>query len=114
MKGYPMKTTFAFAVGGPQCQSAQNSQNAQATNAPPPSSSEPAANQNPSAAPAPTSPAEAAAQLGNKLAGLFKKNSEQRAGGCKRAERQRQRRRHAGRGRRQPAPADGLIPDHHA
>ena len=69
MKGYPMKTTFSFAVGGPQC---QNAQNGQAANAPPPSSNDTSADQNASAPP-PTSPSEAAAQIGNKLAGFFKK-----------------------------------------
>ena len=72
MKGYPMKTTFSFAVGGPQC---QNAQNGQASNAPPPSSNDASANQNASSPPPPTNPADAAAQLGNKLAGFFKKNS---------------------------------------
>jgi hypothetical protein len=72
MKGYPMKTTFSFAVGGPQCQTAQNGQ---ASNPPPPSSNDASANQNASSPPPPTNATDAAAQISNKLAGFFKKNS---------------------------------------
>jgi len=75
MKGYPMKTTFSFAVGGPQCQNAQNAQSGQAASAPPPSSNDNSGNQSSSSPPPPSNPVDAAAQLGNKLAGLFKKNS---------------------------------------
>jgi hypothetical protein len=64
MKGYPLKTTFAFAVGGPQCQSAP------AAGASPASSGDSTAN------PPAASPATAAGQLGEKIAGLFHKKSD--------------------------------------
>jgi hypothetical protein len=64
MKGYPLKTTFAFAVGGPQCQSAP------AANASTASPGDSTAN------PPPASPATAAGQLGDKIAGLFHKKSD--------------------------------------
>jgi hypothetical protein len=64
MKGYPIKTTFAFAVGGPQCQSAP------AANGSTASAGDSSAN------PPPATPATAAGQLGEKLAGLFHKKSD--------------------------------------
>ena len=64
MKGYPIKTTFAFAVGGPQCQSAP------AANQSTPSSGDSTAN------PPPATPTTAAGQIGEKLAGLFHKKSD--------------------------------------
>jgi hypothetical protein len=63
MKGYPVKTTFAFAVGGPQCQSAQASNSSTA------SSSDTTGSQ-------PTNPAAMAGQIGGKIAGLFHKKSD--------------------------------------
>jgi hypothetical protein len=59
VKGYPIKTSFAFAVGGPQCQGAQPSGSADA-----------------SGADSAKSPAALAGQLGGKLAGLFHKKSD--------------------------------------
>jgi len=67
MKGYPLKTTFAFAVGGPQCQSAP------AANASTASPGDSTVN------PPPASPDTAAGQLGEKLAGLFHKKSDSAA-----------------------------------
>ena len=71
MKGYPVKTTFAFAVGGPQCQSTQQS------NAPAPNASDSTASL-PTSQPAsePTNPADVAAQISGKLSGLFHKKSD--------------------------------------
>jgi len=63
MKGYPLKTTFAFAVGGPQCQSA-------------PAATSTASPGDSTANPPPASPDTAAAQLGDKIAGLFHKKSD--------------------------------------
>jgi hypothetical protein len=67
IKGYPVKTSFAFAIGGPQCQSQnQNqSQNAQASDSSASSTSS-----------APTNPADVAGKIGDKLAGLFHKKSD--------------------------------------
>jgi hypothetical protein len=63
MKGYPIKTTFAFAVGGPQCQSTQQSNSSTASTADNSQSQ-------------PTSPAAVAGQIGGKIAGLFHKKSD--------------------------------------
>lgn len=63
MKGYPVKTTFAFAVGGPQCKNAQASNSS-------------ASNSSDSSASEPTSPAAVAGQIGGKIAGLFHKKSD--------------------------------------
>ena len=60
IKGYPIKTTFAFAVGGPQCQSAQTSNSTTAA-------------ADTSAPSQPAGPAAAVGQIGDKLAGLFHK-----------------------------------------
>jgi hypothetical protein len=67
MKGYPVKTTFAFAVGGPQCQSAQQQQS---------SSSPPPASSGDSTQSPPTNPAAVAAQISGKISGLFHKKSD--------------------------------------
>jgi hypothetical protein len=79
MKGYPMKTSFSLAIGGPQCKSTQNTQSsAQGSPSSSPSgqsSGDASANQNSGSSAPPTSPGEAAAQIGNKLAGFFKKNA---------------------------------------
>jgi hypothetical protein len=64
MKGYPVKTTFAFAVGGPQCKNAQQSD--ASTTA---SSSDNTQSQ-------PTNPAAVAAEIGSKISGLFHKKSD--------------------------------------
>jgi hypothetical protein len=64
MKGYPIKTTFAFAVGGPQCQSAPA---ANASTASPADST---------ASPPPATPSTAVGQIGEKLSGLFHKKSD--------------------------------------
>jgi len=69
MKGYPVKTTFAFAVGGPQCQ------NAPAANASTASPST-ASSGDSTANPPPATPATAVGQLGEKFAGLFHKKSD--------------------------------------
>jgi hypothetical protein len=61
VKGYPVKTSFAFAVGGAQCQSAQSSSSGSAD-----------ATSGDSA----KSPAALAGQIGGKLAGLFHKKSD--------------------------------------
>jgi hypothetical protein len=63
MKGYPVKTTFAFAVGGPQCKNAQQSDSSTT------SSSDNTQSQ-------PTNPAAVAAQIGGKISGLFHKKSD--------------------------------------
>jgi hypothetical protein len=63
MKGYPVKTTFAFAVGGPQCQSAQTSNSS-------------TSNSSDSSASQPTNPAALAGQISGKIAGLFHKKSD--------------------------------------
>jgi hypothetical protein len=63
MKGYPVKTSFAFAVGGPQCQTQNQSQNTQSSDSTASTST-------------PTSPADVAGQIGGKLAGLFHKKSD--------------------------------------
>jgi hypothetical protein len=62
MKGYPVKTTFAFAVGGPECKSAQQSNSSTA------SSSDTTSQ--------PTNPAAMAGQISGKIAGLFHKKTE--------------------------------------
>jgi hypothetical protein len=69
MKGYPVKTTFAFAVGGPQCKNtnAQQSDSSSTTTTTTASDS----TQSP-----PTNPAAVAAQIGDKLSGLFHKKSD--------------------------------------
>jgi hypothetical protein len=69
MKGYPVKTSFAFAIGGPQCKS-NNSQSADST-----ANSGSNSNSN-SGDGTPTSPAAMAGQLGGKLAGMFHKKSD--------------------------------------
>jgi hypothetical protein len=75
MKGYPVKTSFSLAIGGPQCKSTQNNgQGTQASNSSQ-GSSDASANQSSGSSTPPTSPADAAAQIGNKLAGFFKKNA---------------------------------------
>jgi hypothetical protein len=63
LKGYPLKTTFAFAVGGPQCQSAQASNSSTA------SPSDSSASQS-------SSPAATVGQIGDKIAGFFHKKSD--------------------------------------
>jgi hypothetical protein len=65
MKGYPVKTTFAFAVGGPQCKNT----NAQQSDAATTTSSDSTPSQ-------PTNPAAVAAQIGDKISGLFHKKSD--------------------------------------
>jgi hypothetical protein len=67
IKGYPVKTSFAFAIGGPQCQSQNQSQsqNAQASDSSASSTSS-----------TPTNPADVAGKIGDKLAGLFHKKSD--------------------------------------
>jgi hypothetical protein len=67
MKGYPVKTSFAFAIGGPQCKS-NNSQSSDST-------ANSGSNSN-SGDSTPTSPAAMAGQLGGKLAGMFHKKSD--------------------------------------
>ncbi|HSY07116.1 MAG TPA: hypothetical protein VK820_01110 [Steroidobacteraceae bacterium] len=67
MKGYPVKTTFAFAVGGPQCQSTQQA-NAPASSASDSTGSQPTS--------PPANPADVAAQISGKLSGLFHKKSD--------------------------------------
>jgi hypothetical protein len=69
MKGYPVKTSFAFAIGGPQCKS-NNSQSSDST-----ANSGSNSNSN-SGDSTPTSPAAMAGQLGGKLAGMFHKKSD--------------------------------------
>jgi hypothetical protein len=75
MKGYPMKTSFSLAIGGPQCKSTQDSQSSPSSASSGQSSADASANQNSGSSAPPTSPGEAAAQIGNKLAGFFKKNA---------------------------------------
>jgi hypothetical protein len=71
MKGYPVKTSFALAIGGPQCKS-NNSQSSDSTAN---SGSNSNSNSN-SGDSTPTSPAAMAGQLGGKLAGMFHKKSD--------------------------------------
>jgi hypothetical protein len=73
MKGYPVKTTFAFAVGGPQCHSAQASDSSTSNSS---ASNTSASNSSDSSASPPTSPGAVAAQLGGKIAGMFHKKSD--------------------------------------
>jgi len=57
-KGYPVRNTFAFGIGGPQCQSAQQA-----------SSETSQGNTN-------TSPVAIAGQLGNQIGGMFRRKKE--------------------------------------
>ena len=66
---------LAFAIGGPQCKNAQDSQSSPSSASSGQSSADASANQNSGSSAPPTSPGEAAAQIGNKLAGFFKKNA---------------------------------------
>jgi hypothetical protein len=68
MKGYPVKTTFAFAVGGPQCKNSQQSDSTK-TSSDKTTSSDNTQSQ-------PTNPAAVAAQIGDKISGLFHKKSD--------------------------------------
>jgi len=69
MKGYPVKTTFAFAVGGPQCKNSQQSDSSTKTSSDKTTSSDNTQSQ-------PTNPAAVAAQIGDKISGLFHKKSD--------------------------------------
>jgi hypothetical protein len=72
MKGYPVKTSFSFAIGGPQCKDSNQSSDSTAN-----SSSNSNANSGASSTNStPTSPGAMASQLGGKLAGMFHKKSD--------------------------------------
>jgi hypothetical protein len=64
MKGYPIKTTFAFAVGGPQCQNGAQSSSASTANSGGSTTSEP------------SGATAIAGQIGGKIAGMFHKKSD--------------------------------------
>jgi hypothetical protein len=72
IKGYPVRTSFALAVGGPQCKG-DSSQSTDASA----NDSNSSANANASSSDStPTTPAALASQLGGKLAGMFHKKSD--------------------------------------
>ena len=71
MKGYPVKTSFSFAIGGPQCKSNSSQSSDSSAN----SNADSGTNSTPTNS-TPTSPGAVAAQLGGKLAGMFKKKSD--------------------------------------
>ncbi|HEY5101682.1 MAG TPA: hypothetical protein VII70_02770 [Steroidobacteraceae bacterium] len=72
IKGYPVRTSFALAVGGPQCKG-DNNQSADASASSSNSSANAASSSTDST---PTTPAAMASQLGGKLAGMFHKKSD--------------------------------------
>jgi hypothetical protein len=71
MKGYPVKTSFSFAIGGPQCKSDNNNQSSDSTA----NNSNSNSNSNSGDSTA-SSPAALAGQIGGKLAGMFHKKSD--------------------------------------
>jgi len=75
MKGYPVKTSFSFAVGGPQCKGDKNQSSDSTQNSGSNSNSDSNSNSNSNDG-TPTSPAAMASQIGGKLAGMFHKKSD--------------------------------------
>jgi hypothetical protein len=73
MKGYPVKTSFSFAIGGPQCKSDSNQSSDSAASSGANSNSN---SNSSSTASTPTSPGAVASQIGGALAGMFHKKSD--------------------------------------
>jgi hypothetical protein len=70
LHGYPVKTSFSFAIGGPQCKSASNQSSDSTANSGANSNANANANSTDST---PTGPGDMASQIGGKLAGMFHK-----------------------------------------